>query len=180
MSFASDLKKVTNLGEAQHLFESEVARISKLTVYRNSKDKYEKRVLKIQNDIYLHLDSLHVKGILYVYDYMLYDNLKYLSIQFKNDESFTKSDSVFFKRLWAFIALYSVCFISFAIYINHFVKPFSNNVSRETINSKKVFDDKIKQNSVKTDDDNEIVYNKYRSQNTTKKILKEDEAWVNR
>ena len=36
MSFASDLKRVSNLDEGQYLFESEVYRISKLTIYRQS------------------------------------------------------------------------------------------------------------------------------------------------
>lgn len=179
MSFASDLKKVSNLDEGQYLFESEVYRISKLTIYRQSKTKYEERLLKIQNDIYRHLDSLNIKGILYVYDYMLYDNLDN-----HDDDGFTKSDRVFFRRLWAFIAVYSVCFVGFAIYVNHFVKPISSSVSRETSKSKtenKVEDkSSLKQNVDKKEDDNEIVYNKYRAQNTTKKILKEDEAWANR
>ena len=180
MSFASDLKKVTNLDEAQHLFESEVARISKLTVYRDSEDKYEKRVLKIQDDIYRHLDSLNIKGILYVYDYMLYQNLiKSQVIDVMHDEGFTKSDRLFFRRLWFFIGIYSICFIGFAIYMTHVVKPISNNVSRETANKKLDSDKQVKQSGDKKDDD-EIVYNKYRSQNTTKKILKEDETWANR
>ena len=186
MSFASDLKKVSNLDEGQYLFESEVYRISKLTIYKQSKAKYEERVLKIQNDIYRHLDSLNIKGILYVYDYMLYDNLDHQTsedVKF-NDDGFTKSDRVFFRRLWVFIAVYSVCFIGFAIYVNHFVKPISNTVSRETLKSKteNKSDSKasVKQNVDKKEDDNEIVYNKYRSQNTTEKILKEDEAWANR
>lgn len=186
MSFASDLKKISNLDEGQYLFETEVYRISKLTIYRQSKTKYEERLLKIQNDIYRHLDSLNIKGILYVYDYMLYDNLDYqISDDVKHDDDgFTKSDRVFFRRLWAFIAFYSVCFIGFAIYVNHFVKPISSNVSRETSKSKtenKVEDkSSVKQSVDKKEDDNEIVYNKYRAQNTTKKILKEDEAWANR
>lgn len=186
MSFASDLKKVSNLDEGQYLFESEVYRISKLTIYRQSKTKYEERLLKIQNDIYRHLDSLNIKGILYVYDYMLYDNLDYQIVDDVKyeDDSFTKSDRVFFRRLWAFIAVYSVCFVGFVIYANHFVKPISITVSRETSKSKnenKVEDkSSLKQNVDKKEDDNEIVYNKYRSQNTTKKILKEDEAWANR
>ena len=168
MSFASDLKKVSNLDEGQYLFESEVYRISKLTIYRQSKTKYEERLLKIQNDIYRHLDSLNIKGILYVYDYMLYDNLDHLisdDVKHK-DDGFMKSD------------------VGFAIYVNHFVKPISSTVSRETSKSKtenKVEDkSSLKQNVDKKEDDNEIVYNKYRSQNTTKKILKEDEAWANR
>lgn len=186
MSFASDLKKVSNLDEGQYLFESEVYRISKLTIYRQSKTKYEERLLKIQNDIYRHLDSLNIKGILYVYDYMLYDNLDHqISDDVKHDDDgFTKSDRAFFRRLWAFIAVYSVCFVGFAIYANHFVKPISSTVSRETRKSKteNKVDDKssVKQSVDKKEDDNEIVYNKYRSQNTTKKILKEDEAWANR
>lgn len=186
MSFASDLKKVSNLDEGQYLFESEVYRISKLTIYRQSKTKYEERLLKIQNDIYRHLDSLNIKGILYVYDYMLYDNLDHQIVDDvkHEDNSFTKSDRAFFRRLWAFIAVYSVCFVGFVIYVNHFVKPISSTVSRETRKSKtenKVEDkSSVKQSFDKKEDDNEIVYNKYRSQNTTKKILKEDEAWANR
>lgn len=64
------------------------------------------------------------------------------------------------------------------------MKPISSTVSRETRKSKteNKVDDKssVKQSVDKKEDDNEIVYNKYRSQNTTKKILKEDEAWANR
>lgn len=181
MSFASDLKKVSNLDEAQRLFESEVVRISKLSLYRKSKTSYNNRVLKIQNDIYNHLDKLNVKGILYFYDYMQYDNLhKTINNDVYVDDGFTESDRVFFRRLWAFLAVYSVCFISFVIYSNHFVKPVSNNVSRETVKHKGGVSTSTNQTTSKKEDDNEIVYNKYRSQNTTRKVLKEDEAWANR
>lgn len=181
MSFASDLKKVSSLDEAQLLFESEVFRISKLSLYRKSKTSYNNRVLKIQNDIYNHLDKLNVKGILYFYDYMQYDNLyKTINSDGYADDSFTESDRVFFRRLWAFLAVYSLCFISFVIYSNHFVKPVSNNVSRETVKHKVDVSTSNKQTTIEREDDNEIVYNKYRSQNTTRKVLKEDAAWANR
>lgn len=181
MSFASDLKEVSNLDEAQQLFESEVLRISKLSLYCKSKTSYNNRVLKIQNDIYNHLDKLNVKGILYFYDYMEYDNLhKTINNNVHADDGFTESDRVFFRRLWAFLAVYSLCFISFVIYSNHFVKPLPNNVSRETVKHKVDVSTSTEQTTSKKEDDNEIVYNKYRSQNTTRKVLKEDEAWVNR
>ena len=181
MSFASDLKNVSNLDEAQRLFESEVFRISRLSLYRKSKTSYNNRVLKIQNDIYDHLDKLNVKGILYFYDYMQYDNLhKTINNNVYADDSFTESDRMFFRRLWAFLAVYSLCFISFVIYVNHFVKPVPNNVSRETVKHKGNVSTSTKQTTSKKEDDNEIVYNKYRSQNTTRKVLKEDESWANR
>lgn len=180
MSFASDLKKVSNLDEAQKLFESEVFRISKLSLYRKSKASYNNRVLKIQTDIYNHLNDLNIVGILYFYDYMQYERLVRLS---SNDGDFTLEDAKFFKRLWIFLAIYSVCFIGVVIYSNHFVKPVSNIVSRETIsrhNQKQTSNNSENGKSNNDNDDSEVVYNKYRSQNTTKKILKEDEAWANR
>lgn len=188
MSFASDLKKVKNLDEAQSLFESEVNRISKLTVYSQSKPSYDNRVLKIQNDIYRHLDSLNIKGILYFYDYMQYENIAKSVNLSVDDNSFTKDDSIFFRRLWIFIFFYSICFILLMLYTTHHVKPVDNTVSRETVKHTKSFvDGNDKHDYVANHDDNnsvendnEIVYNQYRGQNTTKKILKEDEAWANR
>ena len=162
MSFSSDLKQVSNLDEAQTLFESEVKRISKLTVYQQSKDLYDKRLMRIQNDIYNHLDKLNVKGVLYFYDHMQYGNLyKTINNNRYDDDSFTESDRVFFRRLWAFLVVYSVCFISFVIYLNHVVKPVSNNVSRETLKHKVDASTSIEQA-------------------TRKNILKDDEIWTNR
>jgi hypothetical protein len=183
MSFTSDLKKVKNLDEAQYLFESEVNRISKLTVYSKSKSSYDNRVLKIQNDIYRHLDSLNIKGILYFYDYMQYENIAKSVNLSVDDNSFTKDDSIFFRRLWVFIFFYSICFILLMLYITHHVKPVDNTVSRETVKHTKSVanhDDKVIDDNNSVENDNEIVYNQYRGQNTTKKILKEDEAWANR
>ena len=193
MSFTSDLKKVKNLDEAQYLFESEVNRISKLTVYSKSKSSYDNRVLKIQNDIYRHLDSLNIKGILYFYDYMQYENIAKSVNLSVDDNSFTKDDSIFFRRLWIFIFFYSICFILLMLYTTHHVKPVDNTVSRETVKHTKSVvddddkhdyvanhDDKIIDDNNSVENDNEIVYNQYRGQNTTKKILKEDEAWANR
>lgn len=191
MSFASDLKKVLTLDEAQYLFESEVNRISKLTVYSKSKSSYDNRVMKIQNDIYKHLDSLNIKGILYFYDYMQYENISRSFDMTVEDDSFTKSDGLFFRRLWIFIFFYSICFILVMLYITHHVKPVENTVSRETVTHGKHIDedkhddvanhdDKIKDDIHIIENDNELVYNQYRGQNTTRKILKEDEAWANR
>ena len=51
MSFASDLKKVVTLDEAQLLFENEVLRLSELDVYKSSEKRYYNRINKVQNDI---------------------------------------------------------------------------------------------------------------------------------
>ena len=53
MSFVSDLKKVESLDEAQLLFEKEVMRLSALDVYKNSEIRYNNRIDKVQNDIYI-------------------------------------------------------------------------------------------------------------------------------
>ena len=187
MSFASDLKKVTNLDEAQYLVDFEVNRISKLTIYCNSKINDYNLVLKIQNDIYRHLDNLNIKGILYFYDYMKYENITKSVRSFSSDDGFTKDDSKFFKRLWLFIFFYSICFILLMLYTTHHVKPVDNNVSRETVKHDNVVDnsqhkssDKYDDKDTSVDNDMDMVYNKYRGQNTTRKILKEDEAWANR
>ena len=78
------------------------------------------------------------------------------------------------------------------LYTTHHVKPVDNTVSRETVKHTKSVvdndkhdyvanhDDKVIDDNNSVENDNEIVYNQYRGQNTTKKILKEDEAWANR
>ena len=77
------------------------------------------------------------------------------------------------------------------LYTTHHVKPVDNTVSRETVKHTKSVvddkhdyvanhDDKVIDDNKSVENDNEIVYNQYRGQNTTKKILKEDEAWANR
>ena len=71
MSFASDLKKVVTLDEAQLLFENEVLRLSELDVYKSSEKRYYNRINKVQNDIYDHLNRIGVSGILYLYEDLL-------------------------------------------------------------------------------------------------------------
>lgn len=71
MSFASDLKKVVTLDEAQLLFENEVIRLSELDVYKSSEKRYYNRINKVQNDIYDHLNRIGVSGILYLYEDLL-------------------------------------------------------------------------------------------------------------
>lgn len=184
MSFASDLKKVTTIDDAQNLFEQEVFRISKMEVYRNSKTRFDNRLLKVQNDIYNYLNSNNIQGILCVYDYMDYSNIMNTKLtRFEDNDNYTREDAIFFRKLWLFLFLYGLVFVLFVGTTNYSIEPNTKDVSRETVlkQEEKVeespsFDDQYKV----VENDDEMVYNKYRGQNTTRKTLKEDENWVNR
>ena len=181
MSFASDLKKITTIDDAQNLFEKEVFRISKMEVYRNSKSRFDNRLLKVQNDIYNYLNEHNIQGILCVYDYMEYSNIMNTKLtRFEDNDNYTREDAIFFRKLWLFLFLYGLVFVLFVGITRASIKPNTKDISRETKQEKVeetvVPDD---QNKVVENDD-EMVYNKYRGQNTTRKTLKEDENWANR
>ena len=184
MSFASDLKKVTTIDDAQNLFEQEVFRISKMEVYRNSKTRFDNRLLKVQNDIYNYLNTNNIQGILCVYDYMEYSNIMNTKLtRFEDNDNYTREDAIFFRKLWLFLFLYGLIFVLFVGTTNYSIEPNTKDVSRKTVlkQEEKVeespsFDDQYKV----VENDDEMVYNKYRGQNTTRKILKEDENWANR
>ena len=70
----------------------------------------------------------------------------------------------------------------FYLWVQQIIVPNTKDVSRETVlkQEEKVeespsFDDQHKV----VENDDEMVYNKYRGQNTTRKTLKEDEHWAN-
>lgn len=183
MSFASDLKKITTIDDAQNLFEQEVFRISKMEVYRNSKTRFDNRLLKVQNDIYNYLNANNIQGILCVYDYMEYSNIMNTKLtRFEDNDNYTREDAIFFRKLWLFLFLYGLIFVLFVGTSRASIKPNTKDVSRETRTEqaeKKEESSNEPQNKVVENDD-EMVYNKYRGQTTTRKILKEDENWANR
>lgn len=176
MSFTSDLDKIRTIDEAQILFEKEVARISEMRLYRNSKLKFDARVLRIQNDIYNYMNLHGIEGVLYFYDYMGVHSDK-----FKHSiNEYTFEDSLFFKRLWLFLLVYGILFTSFVFIATPDLLQYFRPVSRETKFVEKEKLDKISKKDVKEsnkEDEEEMVYNKYRGQKTTKKTLNEDENW---
>ena len=183
MSFASDLKKITTIDDAQNLFEQEVFRISKMEVYRNSKTRFDNRLLKVQNDIYNYLNANNIQGILCVYDYMEYSNIMNTKLtRFEDNDNYTREDAIFFRKLWLFLFLYGLIFVLFVGTSRASIKPNTKDVSRENrteqADKKEEFHTEPQNKVVENDD--EMVYNKYRGQTTTRKILKEDENWSNR
>ena len=176
MSFTSDLDKIRTIDEAQFLFEKEVSRISEMRIYRNSKSKFDSRVSRIQNDIYNYMKLNGIEGVLYFYDYMSVDSDKFK----RSSDEYGFEDSLFFKKLWLFLLVYGILFTSFVFIATPDLLQYFRSVSRETMVVEKVKSDKdLKKDVEKSnkEDGEEMVYNKYRSQKTTKKTLKEDENW---
>lgn len=99
MPFASDLKKVLTLDEAQELFENEILRLSTLDVYRSSKKRYYNRINKVQNDVYDHLNRIGVSGILYLYDDLLINHDEMVVDAIDTSEEYDR-DVKFFKWLY--------------------------------------------------------------------------------
>lgn len=106
MSFASDLKKVLTLDEAQALFENEILRLSTLDVYKSSKKRYYNRINKVQNDVYDHLNRIGVSGILYLYDDLLINHDELVVDAIDTSEEYDR-DVKFFK--WLYFGVFVWC-----------------------------------------------------------------------
>lgn len=113
MHLSNKLKSVYTLQDAQSLFEFEVKRISRVTLYRESETAYNEKVLSIMNEIYEHLYNRNVTGQLAFYDTMTYEALC-LSKRTRRwrdpDKSMVeyKRDVRFFKGLYTFLVAYLV------------------------------------------------------------------------
>ena len=173
MSFASDLKKVVTLDEAQLLFENEVLRLSELDVYKSSEKRYYNRINKVQNDIYDHLNRIGVSGILYLYEDLLlnYDEPHVDIID--TSEQYAR-DVKFFKWLYFGVFVWFIMMVLLGKLLGAYDDPESQgsdsnmDVQREVV---------IEQSSDVSSD--EMVWNEYRQTYTDQETLAADESWDN-
>lgn len=172
MSFASDLKKVLTLDEAQELFENEILRLSTLDVYRSSKKRYYNRINKVQNDVYDHLNRIGVSGILYLCDDLLINHDEMVVDAIDTSEEYDR-DVKFFKWLYFGVFLWCIMMLVLGKLLNVHggseSQRFDSNVDVQT-------EVVTEQSSDDTIDD--IVWNEYRQIYTDQETLNIDQSWV--
>ena len=75
MSFSQKLMLVNSLEDGQALFESEVRRLSRTALYRDSKEDFEDKTLSIMNAIHGRFFEIDVVGSVVLYDDLTYEYL---------------------------------------------------------------------------------------------------------
>lgn len=172
MSFASDLKKVLTLNEAQELFENEILRLSTLDVYRSSKKRYYNRINKVQNDVYDHLNRIGVSGVLYLCDDLLINHDEMVVDAIDTSEEYDR-DVKFFKWLYFGVFFWCIMMLILGKLLNVHggseSQRFDSNVDVQT-------EVVTEQSSDDTIDD--IVWNEYRQIYTDQETLNIDQSWV--
>lgn len=173
MSFASDLKKVVTLDEAQLLFENEVLRLSELDVYKSSEKRYYNRINKVQNDIYDHLNRIGVSGILYLYEDLLlnYDEPDVDIID--TSEQYAR-DVKFFKWLYFGVFVWFIMMVLLGKLLGAYDGPESQGSDSDMDVQTGVV---IEQSSDVSSE--EMVWNEYRQTYTDQETLTADESWDN-
>lgn len=96
MSLKHKLEKVGSLGEAQLLFNSEVSRLKRLDVYKESESRLNGRIDKLKNDIDSYLIEHDIDGEVTISD-----------------------DDYFFTKLFVGIFIWSVLFLGMVFYLNN-------------------------------------------------------------
>lgn len=172
MSFASDLKKVLTLDEAQELFENEILRLSTLDVYRTSKKRYYNRINKVQNNVYDHLNRIGVSGILYLYDDLLINHDEMVVDAIDTSEEYDR-DVKFFKWLYFGVFLWCIMMLILGKLLGGHgsseSQRFDSNVDVQT-------EVVTEQSSDDTIDD--MIWNEYRQIYTDQATLNIDQSWV--
>ena len=172
MSFASDLKKVLTLDEAQELFENEILRLSTLDVYKSSKKRYYNRINKVQNDVYDHLNRIGVSGILYLYDDLLINHDEPDVDIIDTSEQYAR-DVKFFKWLYFGVFVWFIMMVLLGKLLGAYDGPESQgsdsgmDVQTEVV---------IEQSSDASSE--EMVWNEYRQTYTNQETLIADESWA--
>ena len=96
MSLKHKLEKVGSLGEAQLLFNSEVSRLKRLDVYKESESRLNGRIDKLKNDIDSYLIEHDIDGEVSIND-----------------------DDYFLTKLFVGIFIWSVLFLGMVLYLNN-------------------------------------------------------------
>ena len=172
MSFASDLKKVLTLDEAQELFENEILRLSTLDVYRSSKKRYYNRINKVQNDVYDHLNRIGVSGILYLCDDLLINHDEMVVDAIDTSEEYAR-DVKFFK--WLYFGVF-VWYIMMLI-LGKLLGAHGGLESKMSDSNVNVQTEVVTEQSSDNTLDN-MVWNEYRQVYTDQETLNTDQSWV--
>lgn len=174
MSFASKLKKVVSIDEAQFLFEKEVKRLGTLDLYKSSETRYMKRIEQVQRDIYQHLDRIGVSGILFLYEDMLLSQFIDDFSTIDSQDNDLERDRRFFKLLFFGIFVWIVGLYS----ISYCMQNFSSKTIGTT-GSKTIVKSKTDNEETEMLVDDTMVWNKYRGSYTDWETLNLDEQWAN-
>lgn len=168
MSFASELKKVGSIDEAQLLFEKEVARLGTMNLYRSSETRYMNRIEKVQNDIHKHLNKIKVHGVLFLYEDMVLPQFGGQAVTETSAD--LEADKLFFKRLFMGIAVWWVGLFVMA----HSLQNPAPKVEQTVTKTEEIKQDEPTEPS-NTD---EQVWNEYRGAYTDQATLDEDTRWA--